>query len=36
MLPNFAQRMHDPFAKSAEIIVEGERRPNAEPLHERK
>ena len=28
--------MHNPFAESAEIIVEGERRLDAEPLHERK
>ena len=28
--------MHDPFAELAEIIVESERRPDAEPLHERK
>jgi hypothetical protein len=27
--------MHDPFAELAEIIVERERRPDAEPLHER-
>jgi len=28
--------MHNPFAESAEIIVEGKRRPDAKPLHKRK
>jgi len=36
LLPNFAQRMHDPFAELAEIIVEGECRSDAEPLHQGK
>jgi hypothetical protein len=36
LLPDIAQRMHDPFAESAEIIVEGECRSDAEPLHKRK
>lgn len=33
-LPDFAERMHDPFAELAEIIVESERRPDAEPFHD--
>lgn len=33
-LPNFSQRMHNPFAELAEIIVEGERRADTEPLHD--
>lgn len=33
-LPDFAERMHDPFAELAEIIVESERRSDAEPFHD--
>lgn len=35
-LPDIAQRMHDPFAELTEVIVKGERGPDAEPLHDRK